>query len=313
MKFVKYFFISFFALFFILICIDSYYSNQLKKMPLFSGEIQEWELIRNGKTKVDLAVFGSSRAFIHINPQILETELKQNVYNFGLNGSKFKMQYYRFNLYLKHNPQPKTIVWNLDTFSFSHIDEVFQPNQYAPFMLWNFNLYEALKEYKQTNILDFILPMYRYRNQTYWKKQIASAKKEILEKDGFFREDGFKSYNREWKVNWKKLKKKNAEFDSQEYVLLEKLIKKCKKQNIQLIFTIAPEFYKGQDYMLNRDEIVSNYKKTLSKYNLPLLDYSDDSISHQQKYFYNTTHMNDVGADFFTKKLASDLKPYISK
>ncbi len=313
MKFVKYFFISFFTIFFVLICVDSYYSNQLKKMPLFSGEVQEWELIRSGKTKVDLAVFGSSRAFIHINPQILETELKQTVYNFGLNGSKFKMQYYRFNLYLKHNPKPKTIVWNLDTFSFSHIDEVFQPNQYAPFMLWNFNLYEALKDYKQTTIWDFILPLYRYRNQTYWKEQIASAKKEILEKDGFFREDGFKSYNREWKVNWKKLKKKNAEFDSQEYVLLEKLIKKCKKQNIQLIFTIAPEFYKGQDYMLNRDEIVSNYKKTLSKYNLPLLDYSDDSISHQQKYFYNTTHMNNVGADFFTKKLASDLKPYISK
>ena len=313
MKFIKYFFISFFTIFFVLICVDSYYSNQLKKMPLFSGEVQEWELIRNGKTKVDLAVFGSSRAFIHINPQILETELKQTVYNFGLNGSKFKMQYYRFNLYLKHNPKPKTIVWNLDTFSFSHIDEVFQPNQYAPFMLWNFNLYEALKDYKQTTIWDFILPLYRYRNQTYWKEQIASAKKEILEKDGFFREDGFKSYNREWKVNWKKLKKKNAEFDSQEYVLLEKLIKKCKKQNIQLIFTIAPEFYKGQDYMLNRDEIVSSYKKTLSKYNLPLLDYSDDSISHQQKYFYNTTHMNNVGADFFTKKLASDLKPYISK
>lgn len=312
MKILKNFFIFFTAIFFALICFDSYYSNQLKKTALFSGEVQEWELIRNGKTNVDLAVFGSSRAFIHINPEILEKKLHQNVHNFGLNGSKFKMQFYRFNLYLKHNPKPKTLVWNLDTFSFSHIDEVFQPNQYVPFMLWNFNLYDALKEYKQTSIWNFILPLYRYRDQTYWKNQLASAKREVVQKDGYLREDGFKSYNREWNVNWKKLKKKNAEFDSEEYILLEKLIKKCQQQNIQLIFTIAPEFYKGQDYMLNRDEIVSKYKETLKKYNLPLLDYSNDSISYQQKYFYNTTHMNNVGADTFTNKLALDLKKILN-
>lgn len=311
MKIIKYVFISLISLFFLLIIVDAYYSNQLKKKALFSGEVQEWEFIRSGKAKVDLAVFGSSRVFIHINPQILEKELKQSVHNFGLNGSKFKMQFYRFNLYLKHNPKPKTVVWNLDTFSFSHIDEVFQPNQYVPFMLWNFNLYEALKEYKQTSIWDFILPLYRYRDQTYWEGQIASAERESLTNDGFFREDGFKSYDRKWNVNWKKLKKKNAEFDSEEYILLNKLITKCKQQNIQLIFTIAPEFYKGQDYMLNRDEIVSNYTKTLKKYNLPLLDYSEDSISYQQKYFYNTTHMNNVGADVFTKKLAVDLEKYL--
>ena len=300
------------AIFVIALIVDSYYSNQLKKMALFSGEVQEWNQIKEGKTNAELAVFGSSRAFIHINPTILEKELKLNTHNFGLNGSKFKMQLYRFNLYLKHNPKPKMVVWNLDTFSFSHIDEVFQPNQYVPFMLWNFKLYDALKEYKDTKLVDFIVPLYRYRDQTYWKDQIARSKKEKLHQDGLFRDDGFKSYSRKWNVKWEKMKPKNSDFDEVDFTLLEELIQICKKENIQLVFTIAPEFYKGQDYMLNRNKVIHLYEQTLEKHHLPLIDYSSDSISFQQKYFYNTTHMNNVGADVFTKELANDLKKYIN-
>ena len=88
---------------------------------------------------------------------------------------------------------------------------------------------------------------------------------------------------------------------------MEELIKRCKKKNIKLVFTIAPEFYKGQDYMLNRDEVINRYKTTLQKYNLPLLDYSEDTISYQQKYFYNTTHMNNKGADVFSEELGKDI------
>ena len=311
MKFLKYFFITLLSSFFALVLVDIYYSNQLKNMALFSGEVQEWNQIKEGKTKAELAVFGSSRAFIQINPKILEEETKLNSYNFGLNGSKFKMQFYRFNIYLKHNPKPKVVVWNLDTFSFSHIDEVFQPNQYVPFMLWNRDLYKALDEYKSTNVWDFILPLYRYRDQVYWKDQISRSKKEKLGKDGLFRKEGFMSYDRKWDVNWAKMKKKNSDFDFHDYQLLEDLIKRCKKENIKLVFTIAPEFYKGQDYMLNRDEVINRYKTTLQKYNLPLLDYSEDTISYQQKYFYNTTHMNNKGADVFTKELSQDLQEYI--
>lgn len=312
MKFLKYFFITLFLASIALVLVDVYYSNQLKKMALFSGEVQEWNQINEGKTNAELAVFGSSRAFIQINPKILEEETKLNAYNFGLNGSKFKMQLYRFNLYLNHNPKPKIVVWNLDTFSFSHIDEVFQPNQYVPFMLWNRDLYKALDEYKSTNMWDFILPLYRYRDQVYWKDQITRSKKEKLGKDGLFRKEGFMSYNRKWDVDWAKMKKKNSDFDFSDYELLEKLISKCEQENIQLIFTIAPEFYKGQDYMLNRDEVINRYKTTLEKHHLPLLDYSNDSISFDQKYFYNTTHMNYKGADAFTKELAKDLVKLIN-
>ena len=299
------------AIYFLAAIGDIIYSNSLKKKALFSGEVQEWNHVNNGDIKAELAVFGSSRAMIHINPKILKDSLQMEAYNLGLNGSKFKMQYYRFLKYLKNNPKPKVIVWNLDTFSFSHIDEVFQPNQYVPFMLWNFKLYTYLEDYKNNDWLNYILPFYRYKNKTYWQSEIKKSAKEKLDKTGSFRTKGFKSYDRKWKVNWATLKAKNAEFDQEVYPLLVELIKRCQKENIQLIFTIAPEYIKGQPLMLNRDEIVNRYKSTLKKYNLPLLDYSNDSMSFEQKWFYNTTHMNYKGSDEFTRRLARDLKYYI--
>ncbi|MFV0175065.1 hypothetical protein NZD85_13220 [Empedobacter stercoris] len=311
MKPFKYIMVTLVAIYFLAGIGDILYSNSLKEKALFSGEVQEWNRVNQGDIDVDLAVFGSSRAMIHINPQILEDSLGVKTHNLGLNGSKFKMQYYRFLKYLDKNPHPQTIVWNLDTFSFSHIDEVFQPNQYVPFMLWNYKLYAYLKEYENADWKDYVIPFYRYEDQKYWKDEIQKATKEKVDKNGDFRLKGFKSYNRKWNVNWANLKAKDAEFDAEVYPLLEELIQRCQQENIQLIFTIAPEFYKGQGYMLNRDEIVGRYQKTLQKYDLPLLDYSDDSISYQQKWFYNTTHLNDKGADEFTRRLVTALKPYM--
>lgn len=311
MKYIKYLLVTLVAIYFLAAIGDYFYSKSLKDKPLFSGEVQEWNRVNNGDIKTDLAVFGSSRAMIHINPEILKDSLNMEAFNLGLNGSKFKMQYYRFLNYLANNPHPKVIVWNLDTFSFSAIEEVFQPNQYTPFMLWNYQLYDYLKEYKDTNWLDFVLPFYRYRDQKYWNDELKKSAKEKVDKKGNFRNKGFKSYNRKWNVNWATLQAKDADFDENVYPLLEEVIKKCKEENIQLIFTIAPEFKKGQAYMLNREEIVNRYKSTLKKYDLPLIDFSDDSISYQQKWFYNTTHLTDKGANQFTSRLAQELKQYI--
>lgn len=308
MKRLKYFVFSLLILYVFAGLADHYYYRWIKTTALFSGEVQEWNRVEEGQINTDIAVFGSSRAFIHIDPELLSKKLNQSVYNLGLNGSKFKMQYYRFDEYLIHNPKPKMIVWNLDTFSFSKIKQVFQSNQYVPFMLWNFKLYRYLKDYQDTNFLDFVLPFYRYRDQKYWNSEHEKAEKEKLNADQMFRSKGFKSYNRAWKVDWDKLKYKKVDFDEESYQLLEKLIVRCQKENIKLVFTIAPEFYKGQKYMLNRAEIISRYQTILAKYNLPLLDYSTNEMSYDQDLFYNTTHMNMKGAKKFSIELAEDLE-----
>ena len=59
MKFLKYFFITLFSAFIALVLVDVYYSNQLKKIALFSGEVQEWNQIKEGNKNVELGIFST--------------------------------------------------------------------------------------------------------------------------------------------------------------------------------------------------------------------------------------------------------------
>jgi hypothetical protein len=70
----------------------------------------------------------------------------------------------------------------------------------------------------------------------------------------------------------------------------------------------APEYIEGQIFTKNRGEVISLYTKYSHKYNIPFYDYSTDAISYQKKYFYNTNHLNKMGAELFTTKLIDTLK-----
>ena len=58
----------------------------------------------------------------------------------------------------------------------------------------------------------------------------------------------------------------------------------------------------------NRGEVLSLYTNYSHKYNIPFYDYSNDAISYQKKYFYNTNHLNKTGAELFTAKFIDTLK-----
>jgi hypothetical protein len=46
------------------------------------------------------------------------------------------------------------------------------------------------------------------------------------------------------------------------------------------------------------------------KYDVPLLDHSNDAMSYKTIYFYNSEHLNKTGAQLFSKKLAGDLERF---
>jgi len=50
------------------------------------------------------------------------------------------------------------------------------------------------------------------------------------------------------------------------------------------------------------------YKKFSNEYQIPFYDFSNDSISYHKKYFYNASHLNNIGSQLFTKELIDTLK-----
>jgi hypothetical protein len=58
----------------------------LKKTIKGPYEHQVWNYIYESKEVPDIAIYGSSKAWVQVSPEILEKTLKKSVYNYGFDG-----------------------------------------------------------------------------------------------------------------------------------------------------------------------------------------------------------------------------------
>ena len=68
-----------------------------------AGEVKVWKDIYDGHVNSELVIYGSSRAWIHFSPKIIEDSLQISAYNLGMDGHNFSLQYLRHKELLKFN------------------------------------------------------------------------------------------------------------------------------------------------------------------------------------------------------------------
>jgi len=100
----------------------------------------------------------------------------------------------------------------------------------------------------------------------------------------------------------KKIKKADVfKYDSLKLHYLEKFIRLA-KSNSTLVFVVSPS------YKAKNSDVFMPLEELCKQYNILLLDYyTDPVISTNKNYFYNSVHLNNIGADVFTKKLTSNI------
>jgi len=109
------------------------------------------------------------------------------------------------------------------------------------------------------------------------------------------------------------MKEYEIKFDAATIQLFDEYLHECRNKGIKVILVYTPEYIEGQKFVKNREEMFKLFINLSLKYNIPFWDYSNDAISFQKKYFYNSSHMNKKGAELFTNKLTNALKEYIEK
>lgn len=302
----------FYLLFFLTLSafpLDWYISSVLKNSNEYYGEIEVYNDIYNKNINCDIAIYGSSRAWVHINPEIIYDSTGLKAYNFGVDGHNFQLQYLRHLEYLKNNTKPKAIIMSVDLFSFQKQEDLYNMNQFLPYMLWNENIYKYTHSYKGYNTLDYYTPMMRYYGKTDVLKEVFLL--HFKDKKNY-RFNGFKGNEREWTSELKMAKKQNKEyaidFDESVINLFNDFIVECDKTGIELILVYAPEYIEGQSFTSNRDDFFDIILSLSKKHKLPFLDYSKSEISYDKSLFYNSSHLNAKGADVFTKLLINDIK-----
>ncbi len=273
------------------------------------GNYGVWNDILKGRVNSDIVIYGSSRAWVHINPKIIEDSFGTNAYNFGVDGHYFHMQYVRHKLFLENNKFPKLIILTLDNVTLDKRIDLFEPEQFVPYFS-NQHIVSAIKKFKGFDYYDYTLPYMRYIGL---KKATNKGLSIIFSGvDTPDRYKGFAGHNLPWTNDFVMASKKHRKYvqnlDTATINSFDSFLKETQKAGIRLVFVYTPEYIEGQKFVSNREEIFSYYNNFSKKYSIPFYDYSGDSLCYNKKYFYNTQHLNATGADIFTKKLVKDIR-----
>lgn len=289
--------------------LDVFISQNLKKTNSFLGEFEVWNDIYNGSLNADILIYGSSRAWVDVNPEIIKDSFNLNTYNLGLDGHNFWLQYLRHLECIKYNSPPKHIILCVDFNSLQKRDELYLYEQFLPYMLWNNNIKTYTSSYKGFKYFDYELPLLRYVGEpSILEKAFNSV---WGHKNSSYRYKGYKGIKKTWTDDFELAKTKMGNYqvalDSASIKLFDKFLMECKNSQIEVSLVYTPEHIVGQRFVTNRDQVITIYKNFAKKYNLQFLDYSKNPICLDTSFFYNATHLNKTGSELFTKKLVQDL------
>ncbi len=313
-KFLFNFFKFLLLLLIISLIIDLLISNSLNNKKGFGlGEVSVWSDIYHNEINANLLIYGSSRAWVHFNPNIIEDSLNISTYNLGIDGHNFRIQYLRHLEFMKNNHKPRYIIHSLDCFTFQKRKDLYNYEQFLPFMLFNFNMFNYTYSYEGFNFFGYFLPLIRYSGLSNIFEYLFNSN-DISQ--NYDRNKGFRGQDKNWNNDLEKAKSKlnsyNIRIEKSEILLYESFLNDCKQKGIEVILVYSPEHIDGQKFVENRHVVFTLFKYLAIKYNLHFIDYSNDEMCYKYEYFYNSSHLNKTGANLFTSKLCSDLKKIIN-
>jgi hypothetical protein len=291
--------------------LDILLSNLLKKSNAYPGELEVMNAIYQKQAACQLAVYGSSRAWVQIDPDILEDSLQLSAYNFGMDGHNFWLQYFRHRELVKYNGRPQVIVLSVDVFSLEKRKDLYKAEQFLPWLLWNKDIKQFTESYKGFTASDYYVPLVRYAGRT---SALNDCIKVLLWGKSMkpYRHKGFAAFDRPWNDDLAKAMRTASNYtvrlDSSSIELMKQFIHECRQYNTALIFICTPQYVAGQEYISNRTEVMNLFRDMASENHIPFLDYSTHEICNHQELFYNSNHLNKKGSAIFTRMLAHDLK-----
>jgi hypothetical protein len=274
-----------------------------------------WNDILDSRVNADLIFQGSSRAKVQFSPPIFDSALQLNSCNLGMEGTGFNLQYCRFQLLVQNNKKPKYVIQNIDC-NTTLQNNIYQIEQYIPY-LGNKTIRDGTAEAGVFQWKDFYIPLYKYTRSLFTKDIIINGMRNLMhDTSGTGAYKNYTIHDNVWDSSFYAFKNANpngyrVNIDSSSINCFIKFLDYCKHENIEVIFVYAPEYIELQRLFLNRDSIVKVYRNFALKYDIPMFDYSGDSICLSTKYFYNSQHLNNTGVAIFNTMLANELKKVI--
>lgn len=254
------------------------------------------------KCEADVLIFGSSRAYRHYNPRIIEDSLGLSCYNCGESSMGF-IHNYAILQEMMSRYTPKVIIYDFNPY----IDIIKNRTRDNHIFL------KGLKPYHNRQGIEEVIlcvdknERYKMLSELYNHNQkfnlILNSYIQLVPQDSANFYNGYVGTIK--KFDPKKVKKGDRipgyEIDAQKMEYLLKFIDKGK--GCRLFFCISPRWFGLGEFYVEKVREIS------LQYDVPFIDFSNNpKYVHHDELFFDGTHMNTKGADEFTRDLIKELK-----
>ncbi len=308
-KKVTYFIVTGFVLLSVIQYIINFGVKQCKKDQI--GKVNQ---IMSHQINPQIICFGSSVGEVGFNARIVSEKLKKSVFNCSIDGTSYIQYKGLIEEYANYSSANELFVFMESYFTFQNPKQVSSLERYIAH-LDNRSLYLSLAN-QQPDLLwkCKYVPFYQFIPVThiYYKNFIKgwiSYVKGITEIDSLM---GQTPVNRSWEADQDEFLKSGKSFT---IALNEEVINTyikdlliLKKQGKKVVIVLPPVF-KGleENKLTDFKPIRSKFKMISAQTGFPFLDFTESEISNSKMYFYNSNHLNSIGADIFSAALSDSL------
>ena len=243
------------------------------------------------KSSEDIIMMGSSRMRHHYVPQVFEDSLRMSCYNAGIDGNGIILSYGFLEMILERYT-PKMIVYDVTVFDMFMDDNTKYLGGLKAFYD-KAGISDIFKDVDPKEPWKMISSLYRYNSDF-----LGLLGDNIHPIQSF--EKGY------WPINKvmdyepaQPLSEDKRALDSLKLNYVDKFIHLAKENNVQLFFVVSPTYW-GEYYPKEHISV----KEICEKENIPFLNYYyDEELCSSKDYWGDATHLNDIGANVFSKKL----------
>lgn len=278
-----------------------------------TGDFGVWNAIVTGAAPADLLIIGSSRALVHFDCPRITRQTEMRCWNIGLNGSPPNLELPLAKVYFERHPAPRLVVISLDITSLQVRRDPYNPIQYLPY-LSEPSLYDALVALDRDFIKYRYVPLYGF---AIGGPEITRSALSVLfgRQPPESRFNGYAPSDTTWDGTFEEFARtypdgKTFPIEEEAIRSLSEIATLASQAGSSLIFAYPPELAEGRRFERNREDVLAVFRRLAKQYNAPFFDYSDDPITGDRSMFYNSQHLNRVGAERFTDSFVDDLTAY---